>query len=46
MQRTRCADDFAAIRARMQELEHERERAARKLNDDSCRILWSTGQQA
>jgi len=43
MQRTRCADDFAAIRARMQELEHERERAARKLNDDP---IESFGQRA
>ena len=34
MQRTRCADDFAAIRARMQELQHERQRAVRKSNDE------------
>jgi hypothetical protein len=43
MQRTRCADDFAAIRARMQELQHERERAARKLSDEA---FGSSGQRA
>jgi hypothetical protein len=30
MQRSRCADDFPAIRARMQELQREREQAARQ----------------
>ena len=30
MQRSRCADDFPAIRARMQELQREREQAARR----------------
>jgi hypothetical protein len=30
MQRSRCVDDFPAIRARMEELQREREQAARK----------------
>src|SRR5437667_12683584 len=30
MQRSRCVDDFSAIRARMEELQREREQAARK----------------
>ena len=41
MQRTRCVEDFATIRARMQELQREREQAAPKPNE----ALGSFGQR-
>jgi hypothetical protein len=34
MERPHAADDFAAIRARMEELRRESERSARKQNDE------------
>jgi len=34
MKRARAADDFAAIRARMEELRSERERAERNLDEE------------
>jgi hypothetical protein len=46
MDRPRAADDFAAIRARMEELKRERERAAR---DGSEKLLdarrWPTAEE-
>ena len=45
MARPRSADDFAAIRARMEELHRERVEAARKDNEDQHRPSGSYNQR-
>lgn len=46
MDRPRVADDFAAIRARMEELKRERERAARDGEEKALDARrWPTAEQ-
>jgi hypothetical protein len=46
MNQRRAADDFAAIRERMEELKRERERAARGGDEKPTERRWPTAEEA